>query len=52
MAGFPTDVTTMEVGTGITELAVGVSSPVETELSPIGCEHGVFAFGILGKSGS
>ena len=49
MAGFPADATTMKVGTGIAEVAVGISGPVETELFPNGCEHGVLALGIWGK---
>ena len=51
MAGFSTDATTVEVGTSIAELAIGILSPVETKLLPVGCKHGVFAFGILCKSG-
>ena len=51
MTGFSADATTVEVGTSIAELAIGVSSPVEAKLLPVGCEHGVFAFGVLGESG-
>ena len=51
MVELATDAAAMKVHAGISKTAGIISCPPETEVFPIGGEHGIFALAIWGDSG-